>query len=54
MKLDLITSKGFEKDIIRVDYFPKSPLNQAYIQITFKSGLLGERIKYTNEEIAEL
>ncbi len=50
----IVTSSGFDKEILNVHFFPTNFLQKAHILVTLKSGLLGERLKLLKDNIKEL
>ncbi len=50
----VITSSGFNNEILNVNFLPSNFLQKAHLMVTIKGGILGERIKLTKDEIKEI
>lgn len=50
----VVTSSGFNAEILNVNFLPSNFLQKAHLVVTLKSGILGERLKLTKDEIKEI
>lgn len=50
----VLTSSGFDKEIIMVDFLGKTMFDNAHLQVLMKDGLLGKKLKYFKGQLKEL
>lgn len=54
MAFKVLASSGFDKEIIMVDYLPKTPFGEAHLQVLLKGGFLGTKLKFLKKDIQEM